>query len=113
MGAAEYFRAVSTIRLDLLDLMGSGYVIEHCIAAISVFQQEKLFRCYVTDALKNINEIVAKLYGGYQMNVRYHDLLPETKAKDNEDNRTGDEIALDIIKRAGLKVSGGELDDAV
>ena len=110
MGAAEYFKAVSTIRLDLLDLMGSGYVIEHCITAFSLYQQKKLFCQYTTDALKNINEIFAKTYGGTYMTQRYSEYFPE---ESHNREMSGDEIAADIIKRAGLRMERGELDDAV
>lgn len=36
------------------------------------------------------------------MSMNYSDLF----VSDNEDTRTGDEIARDIIKRANLKVKG-------
>ena len=34
--------------------------------------------------------------------MRYFDIIKDEKK--SRDNRTGDEIAMDIIKRAGLKV---------
>ena len=37
---------------------------------------------------------------GYKINGRYYDLIN----KSDKDNRSADEIVLDIIKRAGLKV---------
>lgn len=111
MGAAEYFKAVNTIRLDLLDLMGSGYVIEHCITAFSISQQRKLFYQYTTDAIKNINEILAKTYSGAYMTRRYAEYFPDERPEGKE--MSGDAIAADIINRAGLKVKGGDSDDTV
>lgn len=51
MGADEYFEGLKTINLDLLEIMGRRYVIEHCISAFRAKQEEKLYRVYVTDAL--------------------------------------------------------------
>lgn len=64
------------------------------------------YRVYVTDALKCITENTAGLVGGSAMTLRYFDLLHPEKV----DTRTGDEIAADVIKNAGLKVVvNGEL----
>lgn len=52
-----------------------------------------MYRCYVTDAIyyKGQNKII---------NVRYTDLMHPKEI----DTRSGDEIALDVINRLGLKV---------
>ena len=103
MGSEEYFHCVESIRLDLLDLFGSGYVIEHCISALLERKKKDTLDIYLADCLKNINEILAKTYGGSYSNQRYVELINPKK----EDKRTGDEIAADIIKRAGLRFSDG------
>lgn len=57
--------------------------------------RETAFRLYVTDTLYYSAR-------GQILNQRYADLINiKTEAKDN---RSGDEIAADIIKRAGLVV---------
>lgn len=62
--------------------------------------KEQAFRVYVTDALKCLSENTVRVAGGSVINVRYFDMLhPEQM-----DTRTGDEIAADVIKKAGLKV---------
>lgn len=77
--------------------MGSGYVIEHCIAAFRANQAEEIYKTYITDSFY---VIVHSLGNGDALPKRYQDIMhPET-----EDKRTGDEIAADIIKRHGLKV---------
>ena len=40
------------------------------------------------------------------LKARYYDLLESGSQKESE--KTGDEIALEIIKKAGLKVKGKE-----
>lgn len=62
---------------------------------------------YVTDALRAISESTAKYAGGPYVQARYADVIkPKPK-----DTRTGNEIAADVIKKAGLKLvkkGGGE-----
>ena len=55
---------------------------------------------YVTDCLKLIAENTANISRGQYMKSRYYDIIHRAKV----DNRTGDEIVEDIIKRAGLVV---------
>ena len=86
----------------MLDLFGSGYVIEHCVSAFTQYQADKVYRTYVTDALKHINKIVATQFGGSYMENRYSDFAYPKREK--EDERSGDEIAADIIRRAGLSL---------
>lgn len=93
---------ISTIRLDLLDLFGSGYVVDHCISALSLNTENLKYKVYVADCLKNINEIMAKRYGGSYVSVRYSELIENNKP--DKEEKTGDEIAADIIMRAGLKL---------
>lgn len=82
--------------------MGSGYVIEHCVSAFSERDKEKAFRIYVTDAIMCISETVATAskYGGSYMEKRYADIIEPQE----EIEYDPDEIALDIITRAGLRV---------
>lgn len=83
-----------------MELFGKGYVIDHCIAFFRTRQEERLYRAYITDILKVTAEMVAT-YTGAQITARdFMELAGWVKT----DDRTGDEIAADIIKRAGLKV---------
>ena len=58
---------------------------------------DKAYRIYVTDCLY----ILSKTQGA-EMRHRYADLFKP------QDTRTGDEIAMDIITRAGLQIEGGD-----
>lgn len=55
----------------MLDLFGSGYVIDHCISAFLKLQRKELYQTYVTDALKVIGHL----------NMRFADVFkkPETR----------------------------------
>lgn len=82
-------------------MLGSEYVIDHCVLAFNIQCRRESLEYYVTDALKVISESVAERIGGRYMEERFADLMNGTIQKDD---RTADEIAADIIERAGLKV---------
>ena len=58
--------------------------------------KDTAYRVYVTDCLK----LIAENTGNISLKLRYYDIIQPKKV----DNRTGDEIVADIIKRAGLVV---------
>ena len=101
MGADAYFQAIKTIRLDLLELVGRSYVIEHCTAEINRSHHEKSYRIYVTDTLKAIAENTAKIIkgGGAVMTKRWIDVIEPPKPI-KEDNRSCEEIVSGIWARA-------------
>ena len=117
MGADKYLRYIQTIRLDLLELFGNGYVIDHCIAVftneqeeIKKCEEEKQYRYYLTDCLKLIAENTAKYAGGSYISNRYKDIVDPQPIME----KTGDEIAAEIIMKAGLHIKeGGIENDAV
>ena len=75
-------------------------MIDHCVSAFDAYSRDEVLRVYVTDALKAISESVSGYLGGPYMQERYHDLLNGTTQEDLD----ADEIILDIIERAELKV---------
>lgn len=81
----------------MVDLMGSGYVVDHCISAFSERQERRNFETYITDVGAALINMWTK-----DKYPRYYDLIHPQK----EDNRSGEEIAADIIARHGLKVVG-------
>ena len=58
--------------------------------------KDTAYRAYVTNCLK----LIAENTGNISLKLRYYDIINPKKV----DNRTGDEIVADIIKRAGLVV---------
>jgi len=84
----------------MLELFGSGYVIEHCIAVFKNKQEERLYRSYVAECLKTTAQMAGRNAGVEVQIVDFREINGWVK----NDARTGDEIAADIIKRAGLRI---------
>lgn len=77
-------------------------------------QEEQRYRQYITEALRLLTENTthhvipgygAVDYGNY---IRTPWFRPEKNTPEPEDTRTADEIALDVIRKAGLKFKGGD-----
>lgn len=79
----------------MVDLMGSGYVVDHCISAFRAKQERNRFEYYIADVGAALINMWAK-----DKYPRYYDLVHPKK----EDKRTGAQIAADIIAKHGLKV---------
>ena len=79
----------------MLELLGSGYVINHVVAEFRARTQQYVYRIYVTDLLKCLAES-----WGADVPYRYRDVIePE-----EDEPESGDEVALRVIRRLGLKV---------
>ena len=63
-------------------------------------QRDLAYRIYVTDCLRMATENTAKMSKGAYTVARFYDIINPKPV----DNRNGEEIAADIIKRAGIKV---------
>ena len=72
----------------------------YAIARYNQHQRDLAYRIYVTECLRMISENVASCGGGSYMAVKYDDVVNQKQV----DNRTGEEIAADIINRAGIEV---------
>lgn len=79
----------------------------YAIALYNEKQCDKAYRIYVTDSLKLITENTARLVNdGQYMTMRWCDVIRNEPV----DNRSGEEVAADVMKRAGLKFGGGDED---
>ena len=70
---------------------------------ISLFQKEledKAVKIYYAECLRIISENTAKMGGGSYITAKLADIINPKPV----DNRAGEEIAADIIKRAGIEV---------
>ena len=63
-------------------------------------QRDLAYRIYVTDCLRMVTENTAKISQGFYTAARFYDVINPKPV----DNRSGNEIAADIIKRAGIEV---------
>lgn len=76
----------------------------YAFARYNTYQREVAYRIYVTDCLRIITENTAVPIRGTYMRGRYADFLE----KPVKDGRTGEEIAAEVIKKAGLVVTKRE-----
>lgn len=60
-------------------------------------QEEKLFKVYVTDGIKNINEPISNFFGGMVFKERYYDMVNKKQIEDPE--RTAEEIKNRIVSK--------------
>ena len=63
-------------------------------------QRDLAYRIYVSDCLRIISENTAKMCGGSYITAKLADIINPKPV----DDRTGEEIAADIINRAGIEV---------
>lgn len=78
----------------MLELMGSEYLIDHVLYEYNENVERHAFRSYVGDLLKAIAES-----WNVRVNYRYDDVI----SKPQEDEKTADEIVLEVMSRGGLK----------
>ena len=72
----------------------------YATARFNQHQRDLAYRIYVTDCLRMAAENTAKMSQGSYTTVRFYDFINPKPV----DNRSGNEIAADIIKRAGIEV---------
>lgn len=56
MDASAYAGGAESVRLDLLELLGTDYLINHVAEHINAEHKADVYRAYVTDTLKIISE---------------------------------------------------------
>ena len=72
----------------------------YALTRYKMYQREVAYRIYVTDCLRMMTENTARFAKGSYMQKRYADYLKSPVP----DRRTGEQIAADVIKKAGLVV---------
>lgn len=88
------------LNTELIKMIGKGYIVDHCIALYNRKMEERAYRVYVTDLLRGIfNRFTPS--GVEPLTERYADCLDYEKPKKKE--KTGDEIAAEIIEKFSLK----------
>ena len=73
----------------------------YATARFNQHQRDLAYRIYVTDCLRIISENTAKMGGGSYITAKFADIINPKPVE----NRNGEEIAADIIKRAGIEVT--------
>ena len=72
----------------------------YAIARYQSQQRDLAYRIYVTDCLRMVTENAAKMSQGAYTAARFYDVINPKHVE----KQTGEEIAADIIKRAGIEV---------
>ena len=72
----------------------------YAMARFNQHQRDLAYRIYVTDCLRMATENTAKMSQGSYTAARFYDIINPKPV----DNRTGEELAADIIKLAGIEV---------
>ena len=72
----------------------------YATARFNQHQRDLAYRIYVADCLRMATENTAKMSKGSYTAARFYDIINPKPV----DNRSGNEIAADIIKRAGIEV---------
>ena len=72
----------------------------YATARFNQHQRDLAYRIYVTDFLRMATENTAKMSQGAYTAARFYDIINPKPV----DNRSGNEIAADIIKRSGIEV---------
>lgn len=91
----------------MLELMGSGYVIDYCVSAFLKKQQTVLYESYIADCLRTISESSASHNGGPYIKERYSDLRDRifgsnSKNNNDDDGRTSSEVINDMVTKINM-----------
>lgn len=112
VGPARFARCCMALNPAMLDVLDRDAVID-CIADEYARQErdaqrqkeESAFMVYVTDMLREVAENTGRFIGKTYARLPR---LVDAVEKKPEDNRTAEEIAADVIKRAGLTLVHSE-----
>ena len=88
----------------MVELLGVEYVIEHALTDIDERTKAQAYRAYMAECLRLLVENVATVTTGKYISAKWADICDNKNKED--DNRTGDEIAADVIKHIGLSFGG-------
>ena len=85
-------------------MLGKSYIIDHCIQYLKKTNEDRIFRLYVTDALKIITKNTS-LLGGTYIEESYNDIISGNTAK--KEDADPEEIK-DRIRSKLAKIENGK-----
>lgn len=69
-----------------MEVLGSGYVIEHCVSAFSKKQEEKAYKNYIANAVYSLANQYSLSHGGQMViEKQYHELFEKPKQMESAD----------------------------
>lgn len=78
-----------------MNVCGRDYLIEHVFFAEEIVQKEKLYKFYVTDTLKYLNDTIADKLGGSVLKKRFEDVVEVKREKEKDP----DDVICDIREK--------------
>ena len=85
------------MNFELLELLGIGYVIDHCVSFFHKKSEEKAYKVYVTDVLRLTLENTAKQTQGSYIEKRFADFLELQENISEDDGKSEEEMAEEVI----------------
>lgn len=86
--------------LSALPRLRAGALIPMLLARLQKDGEREMLGHYIANGLKMLTENTAKIAGGSYLALSYGDIINPKP----QDTRTGDEIAADVIRGAGIKI---------
>ena len=99
LGADRYFRSITNIRLDLLELFGRSYVMDYAESQAYEYAKRDVTVEYIAEAVRLAVNNTAGSEKRYTLEKPLHDLLKREKTE----TRTEDEV-IDSIKQKLAKL---------
>ena len=90
---------MSTINLEILRCAGLEYLIDAIGAAVHARIREENYRVYLTDSAY----LLCASFGN-RLERRYYELTHPTQNNDEQEQGTGEDIAVERLERFGIKV---------
>lgn len=75
-------------------------ILRYAKSRFKTYKRDEAYRFYLSEILRTIAENTAKMGGGTTINMNYSEFLE--RAFKPADNRTGDEIAEEVMRNAGI-----------
>lgn len=100
IGPDKYLTYMETININLLNILGRDYIIDHIIAEAHKQNEQKLLNIYITDALRAlVNNIAQRAFekpSYTQLTVRWLDIIEPQPNNTSDDTRSCKEVVKDI-----------------
>lgn len=88
----------------MVDELGKPYIVDHAMDCLKQERRAQAYEAYVAECLRLCCENIASITKGKYIPKTWIELC-EPQAKDD---RTGDEVASDVIIRLGLSFGGAD-----
>ena len=103
----EYLRnALIHCDFEKAELYGAEYIFD----LATTYARQSVYETYVTDAMRLICSLKASERRIEIDMPRYYDILHPAK---KEPEKSADELAEDVLRRAGITITGGDEDECV